>query len=112
MTAFTHENTRTIKLMGSLGEIRGHMEKNTLEVYRFGNTEPEIINLNIKDYGHSGGDYGIMKAFCSLIEKDDLTELTSNKASIESHLLAFAAENARITKQTIDFKNYIKGLKL
>ncbi|MCK7487225.1 MAG: hypothetical protein MZU97_18230 [Bacillus subtilis] len=33
MTAFTHENTRTIKLMGTKGEIRGHMDKQELEVH-------------------------------------------------------------------------------
>jgi len=107
MTAFTHENTRTIKLMGTLGEIRGHMEKNTLEVYQFGSDVPTLINLSVNDYGHSGGDYGIMKAFCSLVEKDELFDLTSNKASIESHLLAFAAEESRMKSQTIDFKTYI-----
>lgn len=111
MTAFTHENTRTIKLMGTLGEIRGHMDKNVIEVYRFGNTIPEIINLNVGDYGHGGGDYGIMKAFCAFVEKDEFINLASNKASIESHLLAFAAEESRINHETIDFGNYVKRIK-
>lgn len=110
MTAFTHENTRTIKLMGTKGEIRGHMDKNVIEVYRFGNVTPEVINLNVADYGHGGGDYGIMKAFCALVEKDQLKDLTSNKASIESHLLAFAAEKSRLEHQTVDFKSYIKRI--
>ncbi len=110
MTAFTHENTRTIKLMGTKGEIRGHMEKNTIEIYRFGNEVPETLNLNVLDYGHGGGDYGIMKAFCQLVEKNILVELTSNKASIESHLLAFAAEESRIKLQSVDFKSFVKGI--
>jgi predicted dehydrogenase len=110
MTAFTHENTRTIKLMGTKGEIRGHMEKNVIEIYRFGNDTPEVINLNVIDYGHGGGDYGIMKAFCALVEKDQLKDLTSNKASIESHLLAFAAEESRVNSQSIDFKSYLKRI--
>jgi predicted dehydrogenase len=111
MTAFTHENTRTIKIMGTKGEIRGHMEKNILEIYEFGNDTPETMNLQIMEYGHGGGDYGIMKAFKALIEKGDLADIASDKASIQSHLLAFAAEKSRLTHQTINFKAYLRDLR-
>ncbi|MBU1144868.1 MAG: Gfo/Idh/MocA family oxidoreductase [Firmicutes bacterium] len=110
MTAFTHENTRTIKVMGTLGEIRGHMEKNEIEVYQFGIDEPIVMNLESTEYGHSGGDFGIMKAFVHLIEVGDNTSITSEKASIESHLLAFAAEKSRLEKRTINFADYVKGI--
>ena len=36
MCAFTNEMGRTIKLMGTEGEIRGHMEKNQIELIEFG----------------------------------------------------------------------------
>jgi len=111
MTGFTHEITRTIKIMGTKGEIRGHMDKQEIEVYTFGNDIPESIHLESPDYGHNGGDYGIMKAFVRLIETGDNTSVTSDEASVMSHLLAFAAEKSRIESKTIDFNSYVKEIK-
>lgn len=111
MTAFTHENTRTIKVMGSKGEIRGHMDKGDIELYTFGNDIPQVYHLDSLNYGHSGGDYGIMKAFVRLIEKGDNQIVTSDEASVLSHLLAFAAEKARVTSSVIDFQSYVEGIK-
>ncbi|MDD3122597.1 MAG: Gfo/Idh/MocA family oxidoreductase [Candidatus Izemoplasmatales bacterium] len=111
MTAFTHENTRTIKLMGTLGEIRGHMDKQEIEIYTFGNDIPEVIHLETLDYGHGGGDYGIMKAFVRLIEIGDNQEIASDEASVMSHLLAFAAEKSRLESKSIDFIQYVKDIK-
>jgi predicted dehydrogenase len=110
MTGFTHENTRSIKLMGTLGEIRGHMDKNEIEVYQFGKQKPEIIIPQTIDAGHGGGDFGIMKAFSALVESGAGTDLTSDKVSVESHLLAFAAEKSRIERKTIDFAKYVSSL--
>jgi len=46
--------------------------------------------------GHGGGDSGLMNNFVKLlkgeIERDDLTTI---EASLESHIMAFAAEIAR-----------------
>ncbi len=110
MTAFTHENTRTIKLMGTLGEIRGHMDKEEIEIYTFGIEEPERIKLSSLDYGHNGGDYGIMKAFVRLLEIGDNEAITSDESSVMSHLLAFAAEKSRLEGRTIDFHQYVKEI--
>jgi len=107
MTAFTHENTRTIKVMGTTGEIRGHMDKNILEIYQFGKDAPEVMTFSAMDYDHGGGDYGIMKAFCTLIEKGEHPDVVSNKAAIQSHLLAFAAEQSRVMHRTIKFKEWL-----
>ncbi len=110
MTAFTHENTRTIKLMGTAGEIRGHMDKNEIEVYHFGDDKPNIIHLDSMDYGHSGGDYGIMMAFCQYIENGDHAKTASAIDSIQSHLLAFAAEEARLSGKVITLNDYLQSL--
>ncbi len=108
MTGFTHENTRTIKLMGTQGEIRGHLDKNHIEVYTFGcNEVPETIRIDAGDSGHGGGDYGIMKAFVGLITSGENTEVASDRASIESHLLAFAAEASRVSGKTVDFSEFV-----
>ncbi len=107
MTGFTHENTRTIKLMGTRGEIRGHMDKNQIEVYTFGQDEvPETIAVESGESGHGGGDEGIMKAFVTLVTSGTNAEVASDRASIESHLLAFAAEESRLSGKTVDFRDF------
>lgn len=107
MTAFTHENTRTIKVMGTKGEIRGHMDLNEIEIHKFGRPNKEVIHISESNYGHGGGDYGIMKSFVHLIESDTL-DLESLDISIRGHLLAFMAERSRVEKEIMDYESFIK----
>ena len=98
MTAFTEQCRRTIKLTGTMGEIEGDLAHNTLTVYRFGK-EKEVISLNDKKSefaGHGGGDAGLMGQFCRLVASGGKDSLTSIDASVESHVMALAAEASRL----------------
>jgi len=112
MTAFTHENTRTIKLMGTKGEIRGHMDLNRLEVYVFGENadRPEVVDTEVSDAGHGGGDEGIMKAFVGLVEKGYHREVADPAQAVVAHLLAFAAEQSRTSGKTVDYDAFVRSL--
>ena len=107
MTGFTEENTRTIKVMGTKGEIRGHLEKNELELIQFDRGVVETHTLDRAETGHGGGDQGIMDAFVAYIETGTNAEKADLKASIHSHLLAFAAEESRKNKTMVDFSAYV-----
>lgn len=107
MTAFTHENTRTIKVMGTKGEIRGHMDHNALEVYTFGNDQPKQIDLNASRYGHGGGDHGIMSSFVQLLNRHEFDQ-KSLEISIQAHLLAFMAEASRLENRIVFFDEFVK----
>jgi predicted dehydrogenase len=109
MTAFTHENTRTIKVMGSLGEIRGHMDKHVIEIHTFGSDKGETIDTETSQFGHGGGDNGIMEAFIALVETGANAEIASADAAVTSHLMAFAAETSRVENRTIDFASYVQS---
>ncbi|TFE24704.1 Gfo/Idh/MocA family protein [Cohnella luojiensis] len=114
MTAFTQDCTRTLKLMGTTGEIRGAMEKNEIEIIRFGSDKPEIISLEVAGghQGHGGGDGGLIRDFVNLArEGGKRNGLTSASASVQSHLMAFAAEKARVERSVIDMKEYASSLK-
>lgn len=112
MCAFTKDCTRTIKLMGTKGEIRGAMEKNEIEILDFNTGRKDIILLNSSAYGHGGGDFGIMKDFINLVRQDGKREgLTSATASIGSHIIAFAAEKSRLEKRIINIDEYISEIK-
>ncbi|NLN50104.1 MAG: Gfo/Idh/MocA family oxidoreductase [Acholeplasmataceae bacterium] len=94
LSAFTEKNHRTIKIMCEKGEIRGISSTQEIQVTPFGQEPKVIVPKKIKS-GHGGGDAGFMinfmesylsgKEFASTLEK-----------SIESHVMAFAAEDSRL----------------
>lgn len=98
VSAFTEKCYRTIKLMGTMGEIEGSMEAQTITVRRFGRPE-EVIKIDpAKDKfaGHGGGDARMMEELCRLVAEGSGDALTSVDASVESHLMALAAEESRL----------------
>ena len=98
MTAFTQDCHRTIKVTGTMGEIEGDMEKNALILRRFGRPE-ETFDLSEEGgqfSGHGGGDFGLMASFCKLIARGGGAGLTGVDASVESHVMALAAEASRL----------------
>lgn len=112
MSAFTYEGGRSVKLMGTHGQIRGDMEKNVIEVTSFVTRETETITLDTDLAGHGGGDTGIMSDFVRLVRSDGKEEgLTGAGVSVKSHLIAFAAEKSRLESRVILMADYINELK-
>ncbi len=98
MTAFTQDCRRTIKVTGTLGEVEGDMSENVLRLRRFGMPE-EVIDLREEGgaySGHGGGDFGLMSSFCKLIAGGGTEGLTGVDVSVESHVMALAAEASRL----------------
>ncbi len=98
MTAFTQDCRRTVKVCGTLGEVEGDMSENVLHLRRFGKPE-EVIDLQEEggeSSGHGGGDFGLMAGFCKLIAQGGGAGLTGVDASVESHVMALAAEASRL----------------
>ncbi|GGH31618.1 Gfo/Idh/MocA family protein [Paenibacillus segetis] len=113
MSAFTKDVSRTIKLMGTTGEIRGAMEKNEIEVIHFGSGKVERISFENAGghVGHGGGDMGLIKDFVKLVRADGkLQGLTSANHSVQSHLMAFAAEQSRIEGNSIVLKDFAQSV--
>jgi predicted dehydrogenase len=112
MCAFTKDISRTIKCMGTLGEIRGHMGRNELEIQSFNSESIEILKPKTIEIGHGGGDYFMMRDFVRLIQQGQTKDnLTSADISIKSHLMAFAAEKSRLENKVVFLEEYIRGLK-
>jgi predicted dehydrogenase len=104
MSAFTEKTNRTLKLMGTLGEIRATMETNEIEIRRFGSGEQELIKLVDPEghVGHGGGDHRLIFDFVRAVKSQGtVSSATSAKASVQSHLMAFAAERSRIEKRMV-----------
>ncbi|GMX63728.1 hypothetical protein Elgi_32230 [Paenibacillus elgii] len=104
-----------MKLMGSHGQIRADMERNEIEVTSFVTREKElkeIIRLEAPPEGHGGGDEGIMQDFVRLVRQNGLEAgLTSASVSVESHLMAFAAEKSRLENRVIQIDDFREELK-
>ncbi len=100
MCAFTAHGGRTVRIMGTHGEIIGDTKANTIRVMPFGQ-EDQLIDVNTlaNDFsGHHGGDARMVDDFLTLVagEGEASAALTSVSRSVESHLVALAAERSRL----------------
>ena len=99
MTAFALKTQRRTEIFGSAGELRGDGE--SIEVTNFLSGEKTKIAFTDPEtgavHGHLGGDEGIMADFIdALRSKDRNLSISSPAISLESHLMAFAAERSRL----------------
>lgn len=116
VSGFTNRMCRTIKIMCENGEIRGDDGLNIIEVTRFasnavGGYEQRVIHPGSVEGGHGGGDTGLMVDFLDMLEGDGKDSRSSIDRSVESHIMACAAEEARITGKTIDIHSFKEQLK-
>lgn len=105
MTAFTTDRSRQLKIMGTKGQIIADMAVKEVSLHRFGEEEIKVpVGLSEADqFGHGGGDYGIVKNFIGLVNGEG-DNLTSAAASLQSHLMCFAAEQSRLEHRAVYMK--------
>ncbi|MCU6712499.1 Gfo/Idh/MocA family oxidoreductase [Paenibacillus sp. J5C_2022] len=113
MSAFTEKTSRTLKLMGTTGEIRATMETNEIEVRPFGAGRTELIKLEeaAGHVGHGGGDGRLVQDFARTVHalesgQGASVSQTSAKESVQSHLMAFAAERSRVEKRMVKLEEF------
>jgi hypothetical protein len=101
MQAFTPFGGRRTRVMGSMGYIEGDMSQ--MEVFDFRTRDRRVYEsraLDVDQYagsGHGGGDWRLLASWVEAVAKQDATLLSSTiDASIESHLMGFAAEKSRL----------------
>lgn len=128
VSAFTAENTRSLKVMGSHGQLTGNMKEERLTITDFRHApaqlagpltpavESQVVHVAGTDAadeasegyaGHGGGDAALMAAFTDRVRArrsglPGQAALTSVEESIDSHLVAFAAEHARSSRSVVD----------
>ncbi len=100
VSAFTSRCYRTIRIMGTTGEIEGNMDNNTIVLRKFGQPDQQIDLDKITDRfaGHGGGDAKMMQYVCSLFQNGEPegAALTNIDVSVDSHIMALAAEASRL----------------
>ncbi len=100
MLGFTAEMTRKIRIFGTEGELWGDFKSMDLHWQRFGEKAHDVdfSSGNVDTSGHGGGDTGLVYDAIRLFRGDDFdtSAITSIERSVESHYVAFAAEESRV----------------
>lgn len=98
MSGFTGDVGRFTKYMGTKGSMIADLEAGIIKVIPFGK-EMILYDFNLMGEdmsGHGGGDAVLVKEFLDYIQGGRPEGITSLEASLESHFIAFAAEESRI----------------
>ncbi len=100
MHGHSHEEGRTLRVDGSRATLLGKFTYSQawLEVHE--HVSGEVARYRFpseveQTSGHGGGDDGLMRHFVQVM-RGEVPPLTSARDSLESHLMAFAAEEARL----------------
>ena len=113
VSAFSERCDRTLKITGTEGAIYGILGENKLHLVRF-NAGEEVLDLEKMiegPEGHGGGDMGLADGFYRLMT-GQAGEKTSVDESIESHVMALAAEESRLNGgKTVELKVFIRNEK-
>ncbi|MEV0647317.1 Gfo/Idh/MocA family oxidoreductase [Phytomonospora sp. NPDC050363] len=104
VTAFTPQENRHTKVFGSGGQLTGDGRR--IEVLDF--TTNEVVSYDTDADGasaadgHGGGDRGLIEDFCRGLSEGRPELITSNAdASVASHRVVFAAEEARLAGSVV-----------
>jgi hypothetical protein len=101
MEAFTSQEGRRTRVMGSMGEIVGDMTAFTHTDFRTG----KVTEWKQESDTHGGGDWRLAADWVQAVSQHNPALLTSTiDASIESHVMGFAAEKSRKEKVIVDIK--------
>ena len=102
--ALTSYGGRKTRIMGTKGDIVGDMQTFTLTDFLTGKKyvwDEDISKLPGYE-GHAGGDWGIVKDFVLAVAHQDEKYLSSTiDVSVESHVMGFRAEEARLKSKIV-----------
>jgi predicted dehydrogenase len=100
MTAFTPYGRRRTRIMGSRGFLEGDGHQISVTDFVTGQAAPVPVDDSAvaAGGGHGGGDFGVIGAFADAVASGDRSLIsTGPRESLDSHLMAFAAERSRLT---------------
>ena len=97
MQAFSKEVYRRTQVCGTIGEINGVLEEGKIILSLY-NGEEKTFDITVDDQlsQHSGGDRLLFLDFIEYVSSCDEKFLTRIDDSVESHRMAFAAEESRL----------------
>lgn len=97
VSAFSLKNTRTLKIMGTKGEIGGCMEDGVVVLNRFVDGSEERFHITDDGTKHCGGDGGLIRYFVKAIDENRKPD----DWIFNSHKAVFAAEESRLKERCV-----------
>lgn len=107
------EECRTMRWDGTKATLYGKFSSkgHVIRVHHHLSGEVEEVPVIARDNsGHGGGDYGIVRSFLNTIKGNPDDSVTTARESLESHLLAFASEEARLNRTVVDMDQFRRRL--
>jgi predicted dehydrogenase len=110
MCGFTKNNDRTFKIFGTAGEMNCSLANNIIKVLKY-NGAQNVYYPEHKPGGHHGSDTVLMESFVDFLRdtQNTVNLKTTVEASLQSHMMAFAAEESRLTGKAIDLSEFEKS---
>jgi predicted dehydrogenase len=106
MQGSSHVEGRTIRIDGTRATLLANESRAEMEIHDHRTGQAERIATRPGVGGHGGGDEGLMRAFVGAIQGDRGGVLTSAREAVASHLMAFAAEQSRISGKAMDMEAF------
>lgn len=103
---------RTIRIDGMRATLMANEARREIVLIDHASGAQRPIEPGVARGGHGGGDWGLIGAFVGALRGEGTQVLTSARESVASHLMAFAAEEARLTATAVsmaDFRARVEG---
>jgi predicted dehydrogenase len=103
-----YEEGRSLRIDGTKATLTGKFsEPYKLNVYHHHSKQKEVFPVDVQEKsGHGGGDLQLVRSFVNALQGTSDPSITTARVSLESHLLAFAAEESRLNHTVIDMRQY------
>jgi len=113
LSGFTNKMHRTIKIMCENGDICGDDSEDYFTITHYSSNskykgKTRKVMVNNEEGFHGGGDYRLTMDFLDALENKKIELRSSIDRSIESHLMAYAAEQSRLNNTNIHMDNIRK----
>ena len=115
MQGFSENEGRTLRIDGTKATLKGWFMGSGQKIVLYDHlsgTERVLFEqkLSLSMAQHGGGDPRFIDNFLTSVVEQTLNPMTSARASLESHLMAFAAEKSRLEGIVVDMKEFRQEL--
>ena len=91
------------------GKLGGIWRKQEIQVLDFEKCQTRTYQINAAKTGHGGGDEGIVRELLLHLNDRSRPLPSSLELSVQSHMMAFAAEESMQSGKVVDVKEFAEG---
>ncbi len=100
---------RTMRYDGTKATLYGRFSEGDYRISihdHLTGTVEQVPVIEDAEIGHGGGDFGIVRSFLNAVQGKPDDSVTTARESLESHLLAFASEESRLSHSIVEMEEY------